>query len=264
MESPPADPSPHALVPYRPAAPGELDGLPTSDLSDWFNPFLPYFIDETLRGSGTVRVDRSGGSVRAIVLDDPVERTTSVFTRSPEFAAWFAGQRGDRGFYSSVRLPLPLETFGIYVAAPESPEPGHRYRHAVRRAAPADLPQVLGLLREVYGSADEHWFEGLDRSRESCFIAEVGGRLAGAGWVSVVGAHARLHSLAVRASARRLGLGTDLLFARLEWARGHGARNVLSEIADANAGSRAVAARGGMVRAGEIYLYPPAAIPGAP
>ena len=66
-----------------------------------------------------------------------------------------------------------------------------------------------------------------------------------------------MHSLAVRPMYRHLGLGTDLLFARLLWARAAGARSVLSEIADQNLPSRAVAEAGGMRRVGEIFFYPP-------
>jgi hypothetical protein len=48
------------------------------------------------------------------------------------------------------------------------------------------------------------------------------------------------------------------LFARLLWAKEAGASQVVSEISQRNAASEAVAVRGGMHRAGQIYFYRPA------
>ena len=112
-------------------------------------------------------------------------------------------------------------------------------------------------MREVYGVVNERWFDGPPNPSEAGFLAEVDGRLAGIGWVSKVHGHARIHSLTVRAPYRRVGIGTDLLFARLLWAHRTGASEVLSEISALNLGSQTIAARGGMRRVGQIYYYPP-------
>ena len=75
--------------------------------------------------------------------------------------------------------------------------------------------------------------------------------------MSRVGAQARLHSLTVRAPHRRLGIGTDLLAARLLWARRMGCERILSEIARDNMPSQLIALRAGMRRVGEIYFHRP-------
>jgi len=55
-----------------------------------------------------------------------------------------------------------------------------------------------------------------------------------------------------------MGIGSDLLFARLLYARDAGACEAISEISERNAASRAVAERAGMRVAGTVFLYPPA------
>jgi len=234
-----------------------VDELEVADLSPWFNSFLPYFVQEARRCGGEVRVVRDAGVVGGLVVSDPVERVASVFSRSRSIAEWFVRGRGPSGMYSDFSFEPRGEVFDIFVTPPGAELPPHRFRHPIRPVVADDLPAVLELMREVYGGVNARWFEGLEATPEAGFIAEAGGRPVGAGWVSVVRNHARLHSLAVRASHRRMGLGTDLLFARLLWARRAGAIDVLSEISERNAASRSIAVRAGMRRVGEIYFYPP-------
>jgi [ribosomal protein S18]-alanine N-acetyltransferase len=235
----------------------DLDGLERADLSPWFNPFLPYFVREAQRCGGDARVVREAGAVGGLMVSDPVERVASVFSRSRTIAETFVRGRGALGMYSDFSFEPRGEVFDIFVT-PLAPDlPPYRFRHSIRPVSVNDLPAVLDLMREVYGVVNERWFEGIMDAPEAGFVAEAGGRLVGVGWVSVVGNHARLHSLTVRASHRRMGLGTDLLFARLLWARRAGAFDVLSEISERNDASRSIAARAGMRRVGEIYFYPP-------
>jgi GNAT superfamily N-acetyltransferase len=235
----------------------DIDELATADLSPWFNPFLPYFVTETLRCGGGVQVVREAGSLLALSLDDPAENVASVFTLSPPLAEAFVRRRGSRGMYSHVPVDLPSVPFGVWETELPEKAPSRLFRNPIRRASDADLVGVVELMREAYGAVDERWFEGIETSSEAGFVAEVGGRLAGTAWVAVVGSVARLHSLTVRLPYRRMGLGGDLHLARTLWARQMGACRVVSEIADANVASVAVARAAGMRRIGEMYLYPP-------
>lgn len=236
---------------------GEVDGLAEADLSPWFNPFLPLFVREARRSGGEVRLFRKGGAVVGLVLTDPVEHVATAFCRSRSLAEVLVRERGPLGMYCDFVFDPSAERFGIFALSAGTELPAHRFRHRVRPIAREDLPAVLDLMREVYGTVNERWFEELPEDSEAGFCVEVGGRVAGVGWVSKVGVHARLHSLTVRPPFRRMGMGTDLLFARLFWARPSGAVEVLSEISDQNVASQAIATRGGMRRVGEIYLHRP-------
>jgi len=235
----------------------DVPGLVGADLSPWFNPFLPHFVYETLRCGGEVWCVRDGESLAGLTLHDPAENVTSVFTRKRALAEERVGTRETRAVYSDFRFDGPAECYGIYTGPVGPAGPAHRFRHAVRPVREEDLSPVADLMREVEGNVDDRWFRGVLDTPEAGFLIEVGSRLAGVGWVAVLGRRARLHSLAVRPMYRHLGLGADLLFARLLWAQRAGASEVLSEIADRNVASRAIAESGGMRRVGEIFLYPP-------
>ena len=232
-------------------------GLGSADLSPWFNPFLGHFVRETLRAGGRVACIRHDAAIVGLTLEDPAENLLSIFTRAPGLAWDRLRSRGVAAAYADHRFEGPAEVFGIYRGRVEQEDRPPPFRHRVRPVREADLPGVAELLREVQGAADDRWFQGLLATPEAGFLIEVGDRIAGVAWVAVVGRHARLHSLAVRPIFRHLGLGHDLLEARLLWARRAGATEVLSEIADRNAASRAVAEAAGLHWAGEIYLYPP-------
>lgn len=237
--------------------PGEGHELDQADLSPWFNPFLSHIARETRRCGGEVEMFREEGNVVGLTVSDPTERVATVFTRSRSIAERVVQGRGSYGMYSDFSFGPPADPFGVFSTSLGDPVSSHRFRHLIRPFSKEDVPSVVDLMREVYGVMNERWFVGLPTASETGFIAEVDGRLAGFAWVSQVGAYARLHSLTVRAPYRRVGLGTDLLFARLLWARNAGARTLLSEISEENVASRAVAVRGGMRQVGQIYFHRP-------
>lgn len=240
-----------------PNPPGLLGGLDRADLSPWFNPFLEHFAREAVRCGGEVRVSREGETVQGLTVWDPVERVASVFTRSQSLAQREVRSRGAYGMFCDFSFDAATEPFDIFSITLGAEPPRHRFRHSIRPYSSADRPAVVSLMREVYGSVNERWFDGLPVVQEVGFVAEIDRRLAGAAWVSEAGGCARLHSLTVRAPHRRMGLGCDLLAARLLWAHRTGARTILSEISRTNVASQALAEQGGMRRVGEIYFHRP-------
>jgi GNAT superfamily N-acetyltransferase len=245
--------------PYRVEAPSvhELGELNRVDLSPRFNAFLAHFAAEALRSGGEVRFVREGPALIGLLLADPVERVGSVLTRSRPLALSVVQSRSAMALFTEFAFSPPGETFEVLSVRFDAPTPPHVFRHRVRAVGPSDIPRVVDLAREVYGVANDRWFRDLDGATESGFLIEVDGELAGMGWVDLAGRAARLHSLAVRAHYRHLGAGTDLLFARLLWARHAGALEAISEIAERNTASRTIAVAGGMSPVGHVYLHPP-------
>jgi GNAT superfamily N-acetyltransferase len=237
--------------------PEDYRALASAHLSNWFDPFLGAFALEALRSGGDAWVYRSGPDPVALVLTDPFDKVASVLTQSRSFASSALRARGDLAMYAEHAFHPRGEAYDVFAWGAAGVPIDDRFAHRVRPVEAADLPAVLGLLREVYGSANERWFVGTDRGRESGFVVDVDGSPAGVGWLALTGAHARLHSLTVRAPYRRLGIGRDLVVARLLAARQAGARRVLSEISVRNVASLGIAVRVGMRRVGELFLYPP-------
>ena len=161
------------------------------------------------------------------------------------------------GLYSDFRLvPNSLELM-IYEGTPQGDGETHRYSHPVRLANRTDHASVASVLRGVNGTVDERWISTAEPGVEDCLVVDGPREIAGVGWATRVGAFGRLHSLAVRPEFRRAGIGTDLFWARWEWLRRSGVRSVVTEIAEDNAGSRAIAEAGGLRTSGRIYRAGP-------
>jgi RimJ/RimL family protein N-acetyltransferase len=62
---------------------------------------------------------------------------------------------------------------------------------------------------------------------------------------------------------QRLGIGTDLLTARMLWLQRSGGRQVVSEIYGGNLASRTAAERAGMALVGQMFHFRPARPGGA-
>jgi RimJ/RimL family protein N-acetyltransferase len=232
-------------------------------LSRLFDPFLDRFARQAVAVGGRVVVARESGRAVGLLLTDPEERTASLFARSGAAAQVLWPEAVGLATYAEVDLPAPREEYAIYAGRPGA-GPAHRFRHPVHLLTDRDVERVAELLGEVYGSSPRRWLGIAPAQGEVGFLAEVDGRLAGVAWVLVVGGHARLHGLTVRPEFRRIGIGADLLAARLLFAAREGVGEAISEIAAANLPSRAVAEQAGMRPVGTIHLYSPRPGPQAP
>ena len=224
------------------------------EISRWFDPFLRAFARETLGSGGRALLAVGSGRVLGLLLTDPAERSASLFARSRSAAEQLARLPTERTLYSEVDLGGTKERFGIYDGE-VARLPPHRFLHLPRLLAESELPAVGDLLREVYGAPAEAWLRVAFAEGERCFGVEVDGILAGVAWVLVAGRWARLHTLTVRPGFRRLGVGSDLVAARLLFAGQRGVARAISEISERNGPSIAVAERCGMRPAGELFLH---------
>ncbi|HTW56004.1 MAG TPA: GNAT family N-acetyltransferase [Thermoplasmata archaeon] len=231
----------------------ETDGWSLPDVSPWFGPFLPAFVRATLRAGGSVRAALAGRRAVALALDDPAERSATVFGGREDAVRALALPLRGRAVFSELPLDGRAETYRIVSVDLDSVPPAV-FRHPVRLLDPAEVPGFLAGLRGAAGRPDEPWARQLRGSEESAFGATVDGTPAGLAWAAVAGGHARLHSVWVAPRFRRLGVGSDLVFARLLWARTEGARSAIAEIAAGNAASLATVARAGFAPVGAMYL----------
>jgi GNAT superfamily N-acetyltransferase len=239
----------------------EIDRLALGDLSEWFNPFLPHFIREAHRCGGEVLVAREGPEVRGLYLYSPAERLASAFTRSRSIAEQFRTARDPPTLFAPFALAPGAETYHIYQGDLVRWSPSAPFLYRPHLARPGDLPEVVRLLRDVYGGVDEQWFATLPSELERCFVVRIEGEIAGVAWASYADGHGRLHSLSVRPRFRRLGIGTDLWTARALWLKAAGAHSVIAEISDRNAASRAVSEHGGMRPVGRWFRNERASAP---
>jgi GNAT superfamily N-acetyltransferase len=249
--SPTTEPVPRVVAINTLAEAGQLK---FGDLSAYFNPFLDHFVREALRGKGEVWVAQEGSTVGGLLIYNVEEKVGSIFARHEAQADTLFALHDPAAIFSEFPLGAKPETYHVYAAELPSTRGPHRFAHKVRMAREEDQPSIVRMMREMYGGIDTSWLQTIPRGSERCFVVPVAGEIAGAGWVSVVNGHGRLHSLSVRPRYRRAGIGTDLWHARMMWAARAGARQVLSEISEHNVDSSAIATAGGMHRVGRLFL----------
>ncbi len=244
----------------RRLAESDVDGLSAAELdslmglSDHLGPFLPHFLRETLRCGGDARVHAASGRLVGLSLTDPAEGYGTLFTRTPALIEEALRGPKESLLYAELPVAAPREAYTVY-AMDLANEPVHRFRHRVEIGGSDGDREVRELLLEVYGRVNDRWLSAPARGPEHRFTVRVQTDLAGVAWVALVGRHARLHSVTVRPGFRGLGVGADLLFGRLLWARRSGASRAISEIADQNLPSRRIAENAGMRKVGPGYLY---------
>ncbi len=239
----------------------QVDSLRLPTLSEWFDPFLPLFMRDALQTGGEVEVAERDGSPCGVFLFSPTEGVGSVFTRLREVATHYLPGRTPGGIYAEKAWVEGGESIAVLGAELEDWSVKLPFRNPVRVASATDLTRVIPMMRELTGAVDLAWFRLLPRPEEVCFLCEIDGRIAGVSWASVVGAHARGHSFMVHPRYRGLGMGTDLLQARMLWLRDAGVRTVVSEIYEGNVASQTAAERAGMAEVGRMFHFRP---PGRP
>ena len=93
------------------------------------------------------------------------------------------------------------------------------------------------------------------KNGDKCFVVRLGSEIAGLGWVSFVKKIGRLHSLFVKPQFRNLGIGEDILYARLLWLKSKHARSAFSEISRHNPSSARIESKAQMKVCGQVFQY---------
>lgn len=113
----------------------------------------------------------------------------------------------------------------------------------IRPAGASDAEAIAVLEAEAFGS--DAWSRAqvedeLGGATRRVLVADADGRLVGYGAISIAGGIADLTRLVVAGAHRRSGLASDLLTALHEAAREAGAKRILLEVAESNAGALAL------------------------
>ena len=235
----------------------DVDKLRWASLSDWFDPFLPLFAKDALRTGGAVEVAEGDGVVRGLSLFGSSEGVGSGFTRTRRIAERYLERMEPAGLYLEEPWRPGGEPVEVFAADLRDWQSEERIRNPVRIARPEDLPRIRLLMRGDLGPGVDTWLATLPRPDETAFLCEIDGRVVGVSWLSRVGVFARGHSFLVHPRFRGLGIGTDLLTARMLWLQSTGGRQVVSEIYDGNVASRTAAERAGMALVGRMYHFRP-------
>src|SRR6266480_7000227 len=125
----------------------------------------------------------------------------------------------------------------------------------VSRKFERNVDEIGQFMTSTHPGINKRWVKVALNEGERCFYVRLGKEIAGLGWLSIVNGIGRLHSLHVKAQFRRIGIGEDILFARLLWLKSKRARSAFSEISHDNSPSSRIAMKGHMTPSGTIFQY---------
>ncbi len=222
----------------------------------FFESYLQYFLRETLGAGGEAYVSRtSEGTITGIFLYDDAEKTGTIYTRSKEAFDYFYELRPANFLFAELKTEHESEVYDIYTIDLENLAVAHRFSHEISIAEEGDIDEIGQFMASTHPGINRRWVNVALKEGERCFFVRLGKEIAGLGWLSIVNGIGRLHSLHVKPQFRRIGIGEDILFARLLWLKSKRARSAFSEISRDNSASSRIAMKGRMTPSGTIFQY---------
>jgi RimJ/RimL family protein N-acetyltransferase len=222
----------------------------------FFEPYLQYFAKEILETGGEAYMSRtSDGAVSGLFIYDNSEKTGTIFTRSREVFDCFYGLKQFNFLFAEMRTEHEAETYDIYTIDLGLPIV-HRFSYEVTMAEDRQADEIERFMVSTHPGINRRWVNVALKNGDRCFTVRLGNEIAGLGWISNVNRVGRLHSLFVKPQFRRMGIGEDVLHARLLWLKSNRARSAFSEISRDNLPSSRVATKARMSVSGQIFQYP--------
>jgi ribosomal protein S18 acetylase RimI-like enzyme len=222
----------------------------------FFEPYLRYFIREVLEIGGEAYVSRtSDDNVSGIFIYDDFEKAGTVYTRSREVFDYFYGLKPFNFFFAELRTELESEIYDIYTIDLENHNIVHRFSHEISMDDESQIGEIERFMVLAHPGMNRRWIRVALKNGDKCFVVRLGSEIAGLGWVSFAKSIGRIHSLFVKPQFRRLGIGEDILYARLLWLKSKHARSAFSEISRYNSSSVRIASKAQMKVCGQVFQY---------
>jgi GNAT superfamily N-acetyltransferase len=222
----------------------------------FFEPYLRYFIREVLEIGGEAYLSRtSEDNVSGIFIYDDFEKVGTVYTRSREVFDYFYGLKPFNFLFAELRTEVESEVYDIYTIELENHDIVHRFSHEISMDNEGQIGEIERFMVLAHPGMNRRWIEVALKNGDKCFVVRLGSEIAGLGWVSFVKSIGRIHSLFVKPQFRRLGIGEDILYARLLWLKSKHARSAFSEISRYNSSSVRIASKAQMKVCGQVFQY---------
>src|SRR5208283_3436232 len=184
----------------------------------FFEPYLHYFVREILESGGEAYVSRTAeGAISGIFIYDDSEKTGTIFTRSREVFDHFYASRPLNFLFAEIATEHASEIYDIYTVDLENLAIGHRFSHEISIVQAGQIDEIEQFMVSTHPGTNRKWVNVALNNGDCCFIVRLNNEIAGLGWVSFVNGIGRLHSLYVKPRFRRIGIGEDILHARLLW-----------------------------------------------
>ena len=222
----------------------------------FFVPYLNYHVKEILEIGGEAYVSRtSEGNISGIFIYDDFEKGGTIYTKSREVFDYFYGLKKFNFLFSEMKTELENENYDIYTIDFEHLALSHRFSYEISTVNKDNVDVIEQFMSSTHPGINKKWVRVALNNGERCYIVRLDNEIAGLGWVSLVSGVGRLHSLYVKPQYRRMGIGEDILNARLLWLKSNDARSVFTEISRYNIPSSNNVMKAQMKVSGHVFQY---------
>ncbi|TMI17067.1 GNAT family N-acetyltransferase [Candidatus Bathyarchaeota archaeon] len=223
----------------------------------FFDAYLEYWTKEILEMGGEAYVSRTSteDTISGIFLYEGYEKTGTICTRSREVFDYFYKSKPFGSIFAEIPTEHENEIYDIYTIDLANSPIVHGFSHEISIMDEDQVDEIERFMVSTHPGINKKWVGVASKNGENCFMVRLGSEIAGVAWLSLVNEIGRMHSLAVKPRFRRMGIGLDLLCARLLWLKSKHARSAFSEISRDNLPSSKIAIKSGMRVSGQVYRY---------
>lgn len=186
---------------------------------------------------------------------DGCERSGTIYASSREIFDYFYGLKPFNFLFSEMKTELESEIYDIYTLDLENLVPVHKFSHEISIAKKEDIGEIEQFMASTHPGINKKWVSVALKNGDRCFMVRLSNEIAGLGWLSLVNGIGRLHSLYVKPQFRRMGIGEDILNARLLWLKLRYASSAFCEVSRYNLASSGNIMKSHMRVSGQVYQY---------
>lgn len=222
----------------------------------FFEPYIQYFVKEILEVGGEAYVSRtSEGEVSGIFMYDLSENQGTIYTRSREVFDHFYALKPFNFLFAELKTELENEIYDIYGVQFENIPVDHRFSYEISMADKDRVGEIEQFMSATHPGINKKWVGVALKNGQRCFVVSLNHEIAGLGWAAIVNGVGRLHTLYVKPQLRRIGIGEDILNARLLWLKANHANSAFCEISRYNVASAGNVMKAHMRVSGQVFQY---------
>lgn len=222
----------------------------------FFEPYLPYHLREIIEIGGEIYTTKTDqGELAGIFIYDNSEKGGTIYTHQREVFNYFYELKPFNFLFSELQTELENEVYDIFTVHLDNLELTHRFSYEISTADTQHETEIENFMALTHPRINRKWVNVALKNGDRCFIVRLNDEIAGLGWVSLVNGVGRLHSLFVRSQYRRMGIGEDILNARLLWLKANRAHSAFCEISRFNLASAGNVTKAHMTVSGQVYQY---------
>lgn len=222
----------------------------------FFDSYLKYNIKEILEIGGEAYVSKTPeGAVSGVFIYDEYEKGGTIYTRSRKVFDYFYQLKPFNFLFSEMQTELENEIYDIYTLNLEKTVFAPKFSYEISFAQRSQMDEIEKFMASTHPGINKKWANVALKNEDRCLYVRLNNEIVGAGWLTLVNDIGRLHTLYVRPQFRRLGIGEDILNARLLWLKSKQARLVFTEISRFNVASAGNVMKANFGVSGQVFQY---------